>query len=148
MGGMQPHVLRVLANVSIIFEMLWSSGVAPEVGKKANVCAVFKKCKKDDPETAGWSDSSWTTGWWWSQPSWKPFPNTVRKKRWSGIVNRDFWRGNHAWPISWPYTAKSLVQLTAGEHWILYTSTLVKLSTLLIDKLMKYELDKQTGKWT
>lgn len=50
---MQPHVLRVLAKVSIIFEMLRPSGVVPEVGKKADVCAVFNKCKKDDPETAG-----------------------------------------------------------------------------------------------
>jgi len=56
-GGMQPHVLTDLANVSIIFEMSWPLGEVPEIGKKANASTVFKKCKKDDPGTTGWSSS-------------------------------------------------------------------------------------------
>ncbi|KGL83511.1 hypothetical protein N309_08491, partial [Tinamus guttatus] len=52
--GMHPRLLRDLVHViakplSIIFERPWRTGEVPEDWKKANVTAVFKKGKKEDP---------------------------------------------------------------------------------------------------
>ncbi|PKU32960.1 hypothetical protein llap_16734 [Limosa lapponica baueri] len=51
---MYPQVLRELADViakplSIVFETSWRTGEVPEDWRKANVTAVFKKGKKEDP---------------------------------------------------------------------------------------------------
>jgi len=52
--GMHPRMLRELADViaeplSIIFERSWRTGEVPEDWRKANVTAIFKKSKKEDP---------------------------------------------------------------------------------------------------
>jgi len=52
--GMHVQVLRELADViaeplSIIFERSWRTGEVPEDCRKANVTAVFKKGKEEDP---------------------------------------------------------------------------------------------------
>ncbi|PKU43549.1 rna-directed dna polymerase from mobile element jockey- hypothetical protein [Limosa lapponica baueri] len=52
--GILPQVLRELAEViagplSIIFERSWRTGEVPRDWRKANVTAVFKKGKKEDP---------------------------------------------------------------------------------------------------
>jgi len=52
--GMHPRVLRELADViaepfSIIFERSWRTGEMTEDCRKANVTAIFKKGKKEDP---------------------------------------------------------------------------------------------------
>lgn len=51
--GKQTDVLRELANVSVIFEMSWSSGEVPEVGKKSNIFPVSNKYREEDPEAVG-----------------------------------------------------------------------------------------------
>ncbi|XP_064915588.1 uncharacterized protein LOC135579185 isoform X1 [Columba livia] len=52
--GMHPRVLREPAEVtagplSVIFAKSWETGEVPEDWRKANVTAVFKKGKKEDP---------------------------------------------------------------------------------------------------
>ncbi|CAM4659528.1 unnamed protein product [Caretta caretta] len=52
--ALHPRVLKELADVTaeplaIIFENSWQSGEVPEDWKKANVVAIFKKGKTDDP---------------------------------------------------------------------------------------------------
>jgi len=51
---MHPRVLREVADVIveplyIIFERSWRTGEVPEDWRKANVTAIFKKGKKEDP---------------------------------------------------------------------------------------------------
>lgn len=74
---------------------LWSH-ISPSL-KSCGCCGRFPSPGKmqivPQKGTRAWSDSPWCLGRWRSIQSWELFPNTLRTRRWLGVVNIVYERG-------------------------------------------------------
>lgn len=85
----------------------------------------------------------------WSKPSWKLLPGTWRARRWLGIANMDLPRVNHIWPTWLPSVSKLSAQQMkrCGCLDLSNVFDTVSQSSILVDKLVRYGLDRQPMRW-
>lgn len=69
--------INPLGRIECIHEcwQRWQMGEISKNRKKSNIIPIFKK-EKEYQGTTGWSASPQSLGRWWSNQTWKLFPNT------------------------------------------------------------------------
>lgn len=85
-----------------------------KTGRK-QMSLVSSRRERGLQRTTGWSVSPWSLGRGWNKLCWKLFLNTLKTRKWLGVISMDLWRGKHVWPTWQTSTTKSFAWWRRGE---------------------------------
>lgn len=98
--------------------------------------------------TAGQSFSAHSMQGQWSKSSWKLLPSILGTRRGLAVGSEDLWRGSHAWPVDNDMSGSAVEGRVADVvYFDFYKVSSAAFHNIIIDKLMKYRLDKWAVRW-